>query len=210
MVAMSIAFATPMSAQVVYDKGTDSLTIFGNTDNLQLALVQRAFKENHVGTIYMKGNGGLFYTGLALGRAIRESGARVIIPTGTECISACAFAAIASEEVHVDGALLFHRPYMQLVPTNATIEEISGYTGGGYLDGAMYIVEMGYPLSWVKQMIVSTSPCLFIKVVDEAQLQDFKEGRGSFMIKDDRCLPQVPVTPSKDSGYGPGYVPNVQ
>ncbi len=170
IITVAIILATPVSAEVKYDEPSRSLTVSGGTTNWQRQQVSDAFTKYKIDTVYLSGNGGLFYAGLAIGREIRASNARVIVPSGTTCVSACSLAAIAASDLLIDGVLLFHRPFMTGVSTLTTLEEFAGMVGRGYLDMASYIVEMGLPLSFAKSIIWDTSPCKFLKIDDTDHL----------------------------------------
>lgn len=182
--------ATVASADVSYNEDTKSLTISGPTSSLQSVMAKRAFANNEIDTVYMWGPGGEFYAGLGIGRMIRDANVRVIVPTGKECVSACAFAALGSGEIIADGVLLFHRPYFKSVPTIATTEQIAAAFGLGYVDMTAYLVEMmgdvGFSAS--KAILELTSPCSFIATVgDEVVL--FREGYYQVLPIVDKCNP---------------------
>ena len=187
--ALSLSFfPLEVDAGVRYDQGTHTMTITGATTSWQYTQVKAVMDANDVATVVISGNGGMFYAGLAIGRLIRDEGSTVIIPKGAECISACALSAIASDNVIVDGSLLFHRVYSMQVPANQTIEQIAGHFGKVYLDWAMYMQEMGYSLKVTHQILVGSSPCKFLVISDSKSLQRTK--RGGFLVgykTDDRC-----------------------
>jgi hypothetical protein len=167
-------FALPAAADVTYDEATRSLKIYGPTSQFQSIMVHRAFANHEIDTIYMQGPGGELYAGLEIGRQIRKSGARVIIPARADCVSACAFAAMAAEEIHIDGRMLLHRPYMNAIPTIHSIEEVAAKFGIGYLDTTQYLIDMGYKAHLFKQMLRETSFCKFILVEDAKYIRKAK------------------------------------
>lgn len=170
LAALAVCFAVPASAGVTYDEDSRSLTVSGMTTNYLPLMVRKALAQGQVDTIYMYGPGGDYYAGLEIGRIIAKSGARVIIPSGKACISACAFSAVGADELHVDGQLWFHRPYTRGVSSMKTIEEIAGEIGTAYLDGAVYLAEMGFHPTILKQILSNTSPCKFIVIDDEDEI----------------------------------------
>lgn len=165
-----VTSCSPAYAGVVYDANTKSATITGPT-NIKLHVdVISTLRNNNVETVFMWGNGGEYYRGLDIGRAIRESGARIIIPSGKRCISACAFSAIGSKKLIIDGELLFHKPFALAVSTMDRVEDIVTKHGGAYMDMAIYLNEMGYDLSFAKDIITKTSPCLFMVMTDGKEI----------------------------------------
>jgi len=127
--------------------------------------------KHDVATVEMSGPGGYFLEGLFIGRLIRHEGARVVIPKGKQCISACAFAALASSQIVVNGELLFHRPWLSKMPAAMTIEEYAGKNGWAYMTMTRYIFEMGYTLNFASLIVTTTSPCKFIVVKSGAHLR---------------------------------------
>lgn len=168
--ALAVCFAVPASAGVTYDEDSRSVTVSGMTTNYLPLMLRKALAQGQVDTIYMWGPGGDYYAGLEIGRIIEQSGARVIIPSGKACISACAFSAVGANELHVDGQLWFHRPFTMGVSSMKTIEEIAGAYGAAYLDAAIYLAEMGFPATVTKQILTNTTPCKFIVVTDEEEV----------------------------------------
>lgn len=158
--------AVPVSAAVIYEKETKSLRITGATSMLQVTKVRRVFSEEDVDTVYMKGPGGDYYAGLSLGRLLKEKEVRIIIPSGSYCASACAFAALGGQKVFMDGELMFHAPYSRSVNPGATIREIAKAYGVVYLDMLDYLLEVmenkEQALSLSKNILKETSVCRFI------------------------------------------------
>ncbi len=163
-----LVLSSPANADVKYDPGTRSVTISGPTTTYQYNQVYKVFTDNAVDTVYMWGPGGEFYAGLSIGRIINDANVRLIVPYGKECVSSCAFAAIAADRVHIDGAMLFHRPFLIHVPTMTTVEDIAAHFGVAYLDMAGYLIDvMGDDgLQFAKRIIKDTSPCRFLSATN--------------------------------------------
>ena len=135
------------SAMVKYDATARILYIYGPTTNSLAMQVANELTTKSVGTIVMAGPGGNFHAGLLLGKSIKKSGARVIIPEGQECFSACAFSAIAAgSKLLVDGTLGFHRPYLNSISPQLSAEEYARGAGGAYIEMTHYLVTMGFPI----------------------------------------------------------------
>ena len=168
--AITLAVASPAVADVVYDETTKNLEVSGMTTNFQATAVYRYMRDNDVLSVTLSGNGGEYYAGLRLGRLIRKEGAVVIIPTGTTCVSACAFAALGGDKIIVDGELWFHAPFLMGVPTNVTILEITQMFGRGYVDMATYLINVGIPTSFARDILVQTTTEKFIVIDDGYQI----------------------------------------
>lgn len=181
-----VSSCSPVVADVLYHNETRSLIISGDTSKYQEIMVTRAFVNQSIDTVYMWGNGGEFYAGLSIGRSIKNSGARVIVPEGKECISACALAAKGSSDLLTDGPLLLHRPFTISVPAMANIEGIAGHYGAVYMDMAEYMIEMGYSLGFAKYVIENSSPCRFLAVDSQDDLIAIRSGVNELVVSD-RC-----------------------
>ena len=168
--AIALALATPVVSEVIYDDVTKVLSITGRTTNNQATAVYRIMKENDVTTVTISGNGGDYYAGLRLGRLIRNEGSVVVIPAGKTAVSAAAFAALGADKIIVDGALWFHVPYLNRVPTDVTILEISQMFGRAYVDMTSYLASMGIPMSFSHDLLVRTSPSKFVVIDDGGQI----------------------------------------
>ena len=168
--AIALALATPVVSEVIYDDVTKVLSITGRTTNHQATAVYRIMKENDVTTVTISGDGGDYYAGLRLGRLIRNEGSVVVIPAGKTAVSAAAFAALGADKIIVDGALWFHVPYLNRVPTDVTILEISQMFGRAYVDMTSYLASMGIPMSFSHDLLVRTSPSKFVVIDDGGQI----------------------------------------
>tara|TARA_R110000851_G_C13047726_1_gene562755 strand:- start:1013 stop:1618 length:606 start_codon:yes stop_codon:yes gene_type:complete len=162
--------STPASAAVMYDETTKSLVVSGTTTNYQANKVYKVMKDKDVLTITLSGAGGNYYAGLRLGVLIREEGSIVIIPSGTTCVSACAFAALGGDKVIIDGELWFHTPYLNSVPTSKTILEIAQMFGRAYVDMTSYLARMDIPMSFGHDLLVRTTISKFVVIDDGLQI----------------------------------------
>jgi len=177
LLAAALSMPTAAGAGVTYDADTHTMTITGETTPYTLVRVNAVMSDNDVDTVFMSGPGGHFYASLDIGRAIRMEGARVIIPRGEKCVSACAFAALGATVVHADGDWLFHQPYIPMVPLNATLEDVARKHGAAYLDIAEYLVEMGRDIGLAKRIMLVGSVCRFVRMASDGAetTEDFCE-----------------------------------
>mgnify|MGYP000427496864 CR=1 FL=1 len=191
VIAALALMVSPAFAEVTYTEETRSLVISGPTSSYQSVMVARAFANHKVDTVYMWGPGGEFYAGLDIGRRIKNSGARVIVPSGAECISACALASMGANGVEVDGVILFHKPFAISVPSMVTIDEIAGHHGVAYLDMTQYIYDMlgDAGIQFARHLVANTTPCLFLSVSSNSDAISVSKGEFSMLSMDDRCNP---------------------
>jgi hypothetical protein len=163
---LCVGLALPASAAVTYNKDTKSLSITGTTTMNQVTKVWEAFTQNEINTVFMSGPGGGYYAGLSLGRLLKQKDVRIIIPSGSYCASACAFAALGGKTVFIDGELWFHAPYSRVVDPGATIRDISKAYGIVYLDMLDYLLEVmqtkKQAVDFSKAILKETSVCRFI------------------------------------------------
>lgn len=185
---------TPMRKAVHWNSDDGVLTLRGPTTKNMLSQVQKIMVKEDVLVVNMSGPGGEYYPGLTIGNLIRKEGSSVIIPEGKECVSACAFAAMATDKLIIKGALLFHLPYTQGVGTVKTIQEIQQEAGIVYFDMIAYVARQGYPIYFARELLAQTSPCKFVYVKDAESFLGMRTGDvtkpKSYKRKvTDRCLP---------------------
>jgi hypothetical protein len=158
---------TPMRKSVHFDEANAVLTLRGPTTKDMSAKVHSIMVKHEVLVVNMAGPGGHYYAGLNIGNLIAKEGSAVIVPKGLECVSACAFAAMATKEkLVINGALLFHLPYTQGVSTVKTIQEVQQEAGLVYFDMVAYVARHGYPVYFARELLAQTSPCKFVYVKD--------------------------------------------
>jgi len=174
-IALTITSATVASAAVLWDDNTKTMTITGQTTQYQASQVYRVNKANEVLNVIMHGQGGNYYAGLRIGRLIKAEGSNVIIPMGKQCVSACAFAALAGNKVIVDGELWFHAPYLSDITTMATILEITQNFGLAYNDMSKYLLSVGVTIDFASNLLYRTSPSKFIVINETVELRKLYE-----------------------------------
>jgi len=158
---------TSVMAEVSYDKETSTLRITGQTDMIQVLAASNYLRKYEAKYIEMWGPGGYMEMGLQLGNRIaKEEGVTVVIPKGKKCISACAFAAMGSSHIRIDGKLMLHRPFIVGAPTMLPLEDTLAYMGKGYIKTAYYLEDHGYPRSVMDNIMDYTSPCKFMVYTD--------------------------------------------
>ena len=160
--AIFLGLVTYVNADVSYNPETRTMEISGPTDTDLVVKASNVLREEEVERIFMWGPGGFFEMSLQLGHRIKKEGVEVIIPAGKYCISACAFAALGAEKITVDGTIMFHRPYLNYVPTFDNIESIIAHGGKAYIKMARYAEDMGYERRLVDNIITYSTPCKFL------------------------------------------------
>lgn len=165
LLALLTALVLPTLAmsEVTYDEETSTLRITGQTDMVQVIDASNYIREHDIQYIEMWGPGGYMEMGLQLGNHIsRIEDVTVVIPKGKSCISACAFAAMGSKHIRIDGKLMLHRPFIVAVPTMTNLEEALAYMGKGYIKTAYYLEDHGYSRFIMDNIMTYTSPCKFM------------------------------------------------
>jgi len=189
ILAVALLLPTAALAGVDFDLKSNTLTISGPTTGWQAIQVAGYVASGKVQRVIMWGDGGDYYAGLTIGRILSEVHPLVIIPGGKRCISACAFAALGGKFVVVNGTMLFHRPYLTQVSTRLGLEAVAGVFGKAYIDAVDYVVRMGYPIDFARNVINDTSPCRFMVVTRTEQLRSMRGGvldkvRKAYTIED--------------------------
>jgi len=188
LLAFLVALVLPTAAlsEVTYDKETSTLRVTGPTDMIQVISASNYMTEHEVKYIEMWGPGGYMQMGLQLGNRIsREETATVVIPKGKSCISACAFAAMGSSHIRIDGKMMLHRPFIAAAPILERLEDILAYMGRGYLQAAYYLEDHGYSRNVMRSMMKHTSPCKFM-VYTDLEVREPKD-LALWSLDDSRC-----------------------
>jgi ATP-dependent protease ClpP protease subunit len=162
-------YASAAFANISFDNTTKVLTISGATTRVQSLAVWKLLNEEDVRTVVLSGEGGDFYAGIYIGRQLKKHNVTIVVPKGAECISACAFIAMADKDLVLDGSLLFHVPYRKIMYTNKTMLETAQEYGVAYFDMATYLVEMGAAIPFGKQLLARTTVCKFFTITEASQ-----------------------------------------
>jgi len=191
ILAIALLIPTAATAGVDFNQQDNTLTISGPTTGWQAIQVAALVSTGKVQRVIMWGDGGDYYAGLTIGRLLKEVNPLVIIPGGKRCVSACAFGALGGKFVVVNGTMWFHRPYLTQVSTHFGIEEIAGQFGKAYIDAVDFVVRMGYPIDFARNIINDTSPCKYMVIERTDQLRSMRgdvldKVRKAYRI-DDRC-----------------------
>lgn len=168
--AMLIFVASTASAVVKVDGNT--LTVSGNTTRMQAIAVVNALKYNDIKRVRLWGSGGDFFSGLSIGHALSQEDVDVIVPTGTTCVSACAFAALGANKVFLGGELWFHKPFKPRYRTNERLEDIDRAGQNIGVNLSYYIWELDHPIRFIFEVIGSTSHCKYVVVSKTSSIRN--------------------------------------
>jgi len=169
-----LASATSASAinsfGVKYKEGASFIEIRGKTTKPQAQLVESLLDKHKeaIKIVIMSGPGGDFHSGLQIGNAISEANVGVLVQSDDKCISACAFAALAADYLALSGKLMFHAPYLKVVPTTVTVSEIQQATGVAYSDLTVYLATHGYSIHFTKDLLEMTNHCKLLVIGSES------------------------------------------
>lgn len=168
-VAASLLFSSAASASVKLDDGV--LYITGNTTQGQAAAVRRILDKQDVRRVVMYGRGGNYFASLSIGYAIRQKDLTVTIPSGRQCISACALGALGGKRVLIGGQLWFHKAYRQEYGTLESLEDIDkgGQSVGAAFMHYAYLTDV--PVGFVYEVIHNTSSCKFLIIDSTLELR---------------------------------------
>lgn len=118
--------------------------------------------------------GGYMPAALLIGEYISESGIPVVIREGTQCMSACAYAAIASPNLTLKGSLLFHSPYFPTVSTSDTLSDLFVMSNLATLTMVEWMLRHGYTIELFSKITELTDPEVFINFTSTENLYRFK------------------------------------
>ena len=192
-IALFVSATTANAAVKMLDENT--MQVSGNTTPRMAQEVTRLLALHDVKRIVMWGNGGDAFAGLAIGAAIHAEGTTVQIPSGTTCVSACAFAALAADKVLLGGELWFHHAFRPMVPTGKSLEDLER---DGQRMGAItlfYGHHVEVPAQFIYEVISTTSSCKFLVISKPSSIRaiintkDFenKSFRYSRRYNDEAC-----------------------
>jgi len=179
LAAITSLIVSTAYADVTYNKDTHTVSISGYTNHEQADKLYQILKNNEVAVAVMSGPGGDYYAGLKMGQMIANEKLTVIVKERTECISACAFMALAGENIIVDGRVMFHAPYFQQAPTDVTLLQLAHKFGEGYIDMATYLLRRGSSIYFARQIITQTTFCKFIAIDSGEAMMDIKSAGSS-------------------------------
>ena len=171
---LAIFFVSPAFAGVTYDEKSNTVAVTGETNVFQRMELSRVIGERDPYIIYMSGQGGSFMEGMFEGWILRRSNAVVIIPDGQDCVSACAYAAMAANNLAIKGRLLLHRPFFSAAPAMRSPDWFAGKSGEGYLMMTRYLLELDYPLSFALYIVTHSNPCKLVVINDARKLFKLK------------------------------------
>lgn len=179
MAGVLALFASAATAGVYAEE--NRLYVTGNTTQIQMFQVAQALASNDIDVVILSGNGGDMYSGLGIGRLIRNAGVRTQILSGTSCVSACAFAALGGTDVWVGGSLFFHRPYLMAVPAGQTLDDVVQSSEVVGADVLVYLNSLGYGLMFGRDILANTSPCRFYVIRSTSHLREIRDGARSYL-----------------------------
>lgn len=179
VIVLGLIISVPLTAHadVTYTEENHTVSISGYTTHEQADKLYQILKNNEVATAVMYGPGGDYYAGLKMGDMLANEGLTVIVKENTECISACAFMALAGENIIVDGKVLFHAPYFSQAPTDVTLLQLAHKFGEGYMDMATYLLRRGSSIYFARQIITQTNSCRFLSVETGEAMMDLKSAK---------------------------------
>jgi len=162
--------------------------IFNNTTyNINLALSQTG-----ADTLYMNSYGGHALESFALGYFLKENDdLNVVVDTKSVCVSACAFAVSASEnlEIRNETGLYFHMPYAINLPTDKKLEDIMKGDSIVLYETIFYLISVGFSVDFIDVLVYETSRDTYMQIETLAELEKFKgvselyNGVGEYNLK---------------------------
>ena len=182
---MTLLIPVSAQAKVTYDKESNVLWIDGETTRKSRTEIEKVLTDNNPKFIMMQGPGGDFYSGLAIGYMLENY--HVVI-TG-QCASACAASALGARQISFlnKAQLMFHGPFVKMVPINFTFEEYSLYIVKAWIDFDIYLNNMGVSSQFTKHMSRNSNYCKLTIVETQEQLKMIKEDRYPSLPNRDFC-----------------------
>lgn len=202
-VLLAMSTAASFAGTAVFDSERNALVMDGPTDRVLRFQTLTKLKQHkdQIEYIVMSGPGGRMDEMVIIMRAIRDSGLPVIIPEKKMCASACALAAISSDTVIVDGALMFHMGYVGGYPLNATLHDILSLGQRMTSDLSVDMAAIGFKAHFLDQLIRWTGPDKWLVVTKGRQLDDCRMTGDGLEEYYERCYVKAPRMSSSEVAY---------
>lgn len=136
----------------------------------------REMTANNLKILVMNSPGGLMKQAEYLANFVKSQNIEIQIPENAWCVSACAFAAIASDKIVFapGSALLFHAPYLDSVSTNRSLEEIM-VNHSRYINSFNRVIDSyGYGFDFWELILTKSSRTKMIMIASQKDLFFFK------------------------------------
>jgi hypothetical protein len=155
-------------------KEDNSIVFYGEITNSAAFNLIEVLSLNNPSSLVMISPGGYMPAALLIGEYIRESGVTVVIRENTQCISACAYAAIGSVNLEINGDLLFHSPYFPTISTTDTISDLFVMSNLATLTMIQWVISNGYTIEFYSEILNLTDLNTFINFTSVEDLYRFK------------------------------------
>lgn len=117
-------------------------------------------------TIGLNSEGGYLEAGLMLGSLIEDYDLKVLLIPGALCLSACAFATMAADEIENYGVIGFHSHYQTYVNTLSSIDDLLKAYSSETLILAGYANSHGYSNKFLMELFDKTDRSSYIVFSD--------------------------------------------
>lgn len=125
-------------------------------------------------TLVMISPGGQMPASLVIGRYLANTDIKVVIRENTSCMSACAYAAMASNNLEIHGNLMFHAPYFPEISTDSTLHELFVMSNIANLTMLEWFLRNGYTLDFYRRILENTDVDTFINFTNYENLREFR------------------------------------
>lgn len=179
--------STSAFSQIVLTRNSSYAIVYDNVDDIGVLVfhgemdlgssynINRFLEYTSADILVIHSAGGYMVEGYGLGAVLRDAGVRVLIPEGSICLSACAFAAMSADDLIVLGVLGFHTPYINrdLVGDLSEIE-IAVIEAESRIQLMLYMSITGYPLTFLEEIVDNTSQSVYMVFETAEDLYAFR------------------------------------
>lgn len=155
-------------------KEEDAVVFYGEISESAAFSLVEALSIQKPKTLVMISPGGEMQASLIIGTYLKNSDVEVLIRENTECISACAFAVMASKQLQVNGNLLFHTPYFPVVSTADSLNDLFLMSSISHVALVEWFLANGYTLEFYRRILENTSNKTFLNFTSTDDLLKFK------------------------------------
>jgi hypothetical protein len=157
------------------DDGLKFIRVDGKIQpNFGMHLATFIHRNFNAAYIELSSPGGLLSEIDIVGRKIKKLSIPVVIRSGDACVSACAYLALYSKDITINGQLAFHMPYFRNFDSEMTLSEVSKSS----VTNTMSLVRNMYSNGWTMILFYfiseQTSRNTYIVFLDEIYLDAYR------------------------------------
>jgi len=141
--------------------------------------------SNNIDGLEINSPGGLVTEGYTLGNYLagQNPDLPIYINYGDGCASACANAVAMSDNLHINGILAFHPPFIMELQTNVTLQEYGVFVSKAQYKMVEYFLEHGYSLDFLAIKFAVGTPQRYMVITNADDLYAFRKSNPLMIVQ---------------------------